>query len=101
MSELWEEGQDRLRGHGPDAGQCLHKAAVVAERLVATRERANFFFYQGEVLFKRRKMAFKADANLLQGACSIRHVSAWIMSLSSARRPIKARSAASSGRGGW
>ncbi len=67
MSELREEGQDRLRGHGPDAGQRLHKAAVVAERLVAAGERANFFFDQGELLFKRRKMAFKADANRLQG----------------------------------
>jgi hypothetical protein len=29
--------------------------------------RANFFFDQGELLFKRRKMAFKAYANRLQG----------------------------------
>ena len=101
MSELREEGLDRLRGHGPDAGQGLHEAASFVERLVATSERANFFFDQGELLFKRRKMAFKAYANRLQGGVLDPALSAWIMSLSSVRRPIKARSAASSGRGGW
>ena len=40
---------------------------MCAERLVAAGERANFFFDQGELLLKRRKMAFKAYANRLQG----------------------------------
>ena len=67
LIEFREESQNRLRGHGFDAGERLHEAAFAIERLVAAGERADAFFDQGKLVFQRRKMVFKAYANRLQG----------------------------------
>ena len=57
MPELRERGQDRLCGYDPDAGERLHEAALMVERLVTAGERADFFFDKGKLAFQRSDLA--------------------------------------------